>query len=159
MGVCHWRHTGRGETPTFIAGLAVQWVGGCDRVSPNLPEPTIEELVGRVRFTVPLPEILPLTREQSRKGNGKDLSARSAVESGLESLAARILSSLAESALSKAELAKALGHSSISSKLNQRVNQLLDLDFIERTIPQKPNSRLQKYRLTTRGRRMRNQSL
>ena len=124
---------------------------------------TIEELVGRVRFTVPLPEILPLTREQSRKGNGKDLSARSAVESGLESglesLAARILSSLAESALSKAELAKALGHSSISSKLNQRVNQLLDLDFIERTIPQKPNSRLQKYRLTTRGRRMRNQSL
>jgi hypothetical protein len=46
---------------------------------------TIEELVGRVRFTVPLPEILPLTREQLRKGNGKDLSARSAVESGLES--------------------------------------------------------------------------
>ena len=113
---------------------------------------TIEELVGRVRFTVPLPEILPLTREQSRKGNGKDLSTRSAVESGLESLAARILSSLAESVLSKAELAKALGHSSISSKLNQRVNQLLDLDFIERTIPQKPNSRLPRYRLTAKGR-------
>ena len=113
---------------------------------------TIEELVGRVRFTVPLPEILPLTREQSRKGNGKDLSTRSAVESGLESLAARILSSLAESVLSKAELAKALGHGSISSKLNQRVNQLLDLDFIERTIPQKPNSRLPRYRLTAKGR-------
>ena len=148
--------------------LIEQWGSGIPGIFrqvkvANLPEPTIEELVGGVRFTVPLPEILPLTREQSRKGNGKDLSARSAVESGLESglesLAARILSSLAESALSKAELAKALGHSSISSKLNQRVNQLLDLDFIERTIPQKPNSRLQKYRLTTRGRRMRNQSL
>jgi ATP-dependent DNA helicase RecG len=62
------------------------------------------------------------------------------------------MSSLAESVLSKAELAKALGHGSISSKLNQRVNQLLDLDFIERTIPQKPNSRLPRYRLTAKGR-------
>ena len=27
---------GRGETPTFIAGLAVQWVGVCDWVSSCL---------------------------------------------------------------------------------------------------------------------------
>ena len=59
---------------------------------------------------------------------------------------------LRESALSKAELAKALGHASISSKLNLRVNQLLDLGYIERTLPEKPNSRLQKYRLTEKGR-------
>jgi ATP-dependent DNA helicase RecG len=56
------------------------------------------------------------------------------------------------SPLSKAELARALGHASISSKLNLRVNQLLDLAFLERTIPEKPNSRLQKYRLTEKGR-------
>ena len=141
--------------------LVEQWGSGIPGIfrqaaAENLPEPIIEELAGRVRFTVPLSEILPLTRQQSRRG-GKgpvraESGAESGLESGLESLADRIVISLGEAALSKAELAKTLGHSSISSKLNLRVNQLLDLGFIERTIPEKPNSRLQKYRLTAKGR-------
>jgi predicted transcriptional regulator len=48
-------------------------------------------------------------------------------------------------------LAAALGHKSISSKLNLRIRQMLDSGLIEYTIPDKPNSRLQKYRLTSKG--------
>jgi len=48
--------------------LIEQWGSGIPGIfrqaaADNLPEPTIEELAGRVRFTVPLPAILPLTRE------------------------------------------------------------------------------------------------
>ena len=53
--------------------LVEEWGSGIPGIfriakEENLPEPTIEELAGRVRFTVPLAEILPLTREQSRRG-------------------------------------------------------------------------------------------
>jgi ATP-dependent DNA helicase RecG len=64
---------------------------------------------------------------------------------------------LHETCLSKSELADALGHKSISSKLNLRVNELLAAGLIERTIPEKPTSRLQKYRLTDKGRAARRQ--
>ena len=75
-------------------------------------------------------------------------------QSGLESLAARILTCLRTAVLSKADLARVLGHSSILAKLNLRVTQLLDRALIERTLPDEPNSRLQKYRLTEVGRKL-----
>jgi ATP-dependent DNA helicase RecG len=138
--------------------LIEQWGSGIPGIfrqaaAENLPEPIIEELAGRLRFTVPLPKILPLTREQSRSTRvGAESEVESGLESGLESLAQRIIVCLSDTTLSKADLAKALGHGSNSSKLNLRVNQLLDLGLIERTLPDKPNSRLQKYRLTAIGR-------
>ena len=54
--------------------------------------------------------------------------------------------------VSQEALAKAIGQRSISGRFKLRIAQLMSADFIEYTIPEKPNSRLQKYRLTAKGR-------
>lgn len=82
------------------------------------------------------------------------IGLESGPESGPESIFCKSLALLHSGALSKSELAVALGHKSISGKLNLRIRQMLDGGLIERTLPEKPNSRLQKYRLTPRGRAM-----
>ena len=69
-------------------------------------------------------------------------------------LAAKLVWLLAEGPLGKAALAQALGHASVSGELNKQVTRLLAQMLIEMTLPDKPNSRLQKYRLTERGQAM-----
>ncbi len=73
-------------------------------------------------------------------------------ESRPESLEMRVLLLLAVAPRSKAELSRGLGQKEISGQLNKVVRQLLDDLMIEYTIPEKPGSRHQKYRLTEKGR-------
>ena len=64
-----------------------------------------------------------------------------------ESMKDRILEALASGPLSKAEISKSLGMEGVAGYLNRIVRELLSEGRIEYTIPEKPNSRLQKYRL------------
>jgi len=63
----------------------------------------------------------------------------------------RVLGLLINASLSKHDLSQRLGHKEISSRLNKVIRLLLAEQSIEYTIPDKPQSRLQKYRLTEKG--------
>ncbi|HLA26745.1 MAG TPA: ATP-binding protein [Syntrophales bacterium] len=73
-------------------------------------------------------------------------------ESQPESLKNRVLRLLMASAMRKAEISLALGQKEVSGQLNKIIRELLAENIIEYTIPEKPNSRLQKYCLTLTGR-------
>lgn len=51
-------------------------------------------------------------------------------------------------------MARQLGHQSVSGELHKQVRRLLELGMIAMTLPDKPTSRLQKYRLTEQGREL-----
>lgn len=79
------------------------------------------------------------------------------VESGgrvVRSLRDMILLSVMEHPKGRLEIAKELGKPRVFGNLVRRITTLLDDKLIELTIPEKPNSRLQKYRITKKGRQV-----
>ena len=67
-------------------------------------------------------------------------------------MAAKVLELLKSVPMSKTELSKNLGQKTVSGQLNEVVRQLVKEQLIEYTLPEKPRSRLQKYRLAEKGR-------
>ncbi len=63
-------------------------------------------------------------------------------------MAQTILKMMKNEPLSKSEIAARLGKSRPNRCLNDLMAQMLKSGIVEYTIPDKPNSRLQKYRLT-----------
>jgi ATP-dependent DNA helicase RecG len=70
-----------------------------------------------------------------------------------QSLEERVLTLLRQGALPVSILSQRLGQKRVSGQLKVVLNKLLSDALIEFTIPDKPNSRLQKYRLTLAGER------
>jgi len=58
-----------------------------------------------------------------------------------------LLQALSKGPLSRAQIAKSIGHKRISGAVNRLIRSLIQSGKIVRTLPDKPNSRLQKYRL------------
>jgi ATP-dependent DNA helicase RecG len=143
-------------------GLIEQWGSGIpvileETASQHLPPPLFEEVGLRFRVTLPLAQASPPAQGQSRP-RGAESGAESRAESGAESLAEgglaeMVLQALADGPLSKSEIAHALGRDSVSGALNRTIRQLLDRDEIGYTLPDTPNSRLQKYRRLGHSRR------
>ena len=78
-------------------------------------------------------------------------ASASRLEARISLLEAKVLGLLNECERSKAELSRALGQRQASGPLHKAVRRLLDEGWIERTVPDKPASRLQKYRRVRAG--------
>ena len=53
--------------------------------------------------------------------------------------------------MAKSAISTGLGQNTESGQINKMIRSLVNSELIEYTIPEKPNSRLQKYRLTENG--------
>jgi len=82
---------------------------------------------------------------QSRGRVGAESGQSEKIET--ESLKNKIVIALSEGALSKAEIADKIKLKSVTGYLNRTIRSMLTEGLIEYTIPEKPNSRLQKYKL------------
>ncbi len=79
--------------------------------------------------------------------------AESRAESGAESRAESLLRALENEPLHISEWARSCGAKTVSGAFKRSVRRAMELGLVERTLPEKPNSRLQQYRLTDTGRK------
>ena len=138
------------------AGLIEKYGSGIKRIldafrAYGLPMPKFEEISGGFMVTAfKKTEEVGIKSEPSRHQVG----TKSGVESGVESeMAIQLLRFLNKNLLSKKELAHRLGKTKPSRYLNDLMSRLITDGFVQYTIPDKPNSRLQKYRLTSKGKK------
>jgi predicted HTH transcriptional regulator len=143
----------------------VEYLGsGMPRILKVYPREAFGFAAHFIRATFAMsPEALALEKEVAAD-RGVQSRPESRLESRLESrpesklalqlespMAAKLVWLLADGPLGKTALAQALGHASVSGELNKQVARLQAQMLIEMTLPDKPNSRLQKYRLTEQG--------
>ena len=124
------------------AGIMEQWGTGIQRVfeqvaKAGLPEPVIEEIQDRVRVTIYVPSHDPgQVGEQVSKSSEQVMAVLTA----------------ADTPRSRSELLAAIGLADAYGNYRRHLLPLVEKGYLARTIPAKPNSRLQRYWLTDAGR-------
>lgn len=129
--------------------LIEQWGSGVRRIfteaaEQGLPEPAITEMTTGLRLSIYLREPVRIDA-----GGPEQKGAQSRAQSRAQS--DRILQLLAAEAQSANALVAGLGLKSKTGAFKRTIKELLDLGWIAYTLPDKPDSRLQQYRLTEQG--------
>jgi ATP-dependent DNA helicase RecG len=114
------------------------WGRGMPLMMSNAPEVEFREVAGLFIASFARPSF------QSDVGV---LLTESQPESQPESMRQRVILMLQNGPLSKADISKKLGQKAVSGVLNQLMRNLLNEGVVVQTLPEKPSSRLQKYKL------------
>ncbi len=130
--------------------LIEQWGTGVRRIFTEarelgLSEPKIEEVGMRLRFTVYLAE-----RHKVGAKGSEQVTAQ--VTAQVDAQVAAQVGIYCQEPRTAKEIMAELELKHWKTFQENYLQPLLDVDFLERTIPDKPTSRLQKYRLTGKGR-------
>ncbi len=137
---------------TFHRTGAVEiWGRGTDRVvdeckQHGIDPPIFEERQGFLIVTFRAQVVVTSRQLESQP--------ESQLESRPESLDRRVLIFLENGPLGKAEIAARMSQKKVSGQLNKVIRELVSEGLIVYTIPEKPNSRLQRYQITKVGKKL-----
>jgi ATP-dependent DNA helicase RecG len=134
----------------YRAGVIERWGMGTLKMMDwchafNCPPPEWKEQSGSVYVTFRPAEWFETQRGQPESGT-------SPVPVQHQSLSTRILGLLSASPARISEVSRQLGQKRVSGQLKVVLGQMLRDGTVEFTIPDKPQSRLQRYRITEKGR-------
>jgi ATP-dependent DNA helicase RecG len=136
----------------YRTGLIEKWGRGTNRVAEmckaaSLAPPEFEEITGAavVTFRVPVAMAESTAQQESQQESRQESMGGS--KSG--PLAERVLKLLAAGPLSRSEISRAIGQRKVSGQLNVVLKELLVRGAIAYTMPDKPGSRLQHYRINS----------
>jgi ATP-dependent DNA helicase RecG len=134
--------------------LIEAWGRGIPLILEKAPDVRFSQVAGI--FITEFPR--PLAVENAESGQVAGAQSKAPVEAPVEALVElteteqRILCALENQTLGSKELLTLLGYRQKTGNYKAAMEKLSALNLIEYTIPGKPNSRLQKYRLTPKGR-------
>lgn len=154
----HVGNSGPAIAKFYRRGIIEAWGRGTIRMrelleAAGLPAPEFECDAGEVlvRFR-PGIDTRHGIRTPLKSKSQLESRLESQLKSGVESLKLRVLDMLVEGTLSKSEISSRLGQEQVSGQLHAVMRTLIQEGLVAYTIPERRNSRLQRYVLTPVGR-------